>query len=317
MYIGRRQRNAAAALLPKGEQKMKHRGRGRFIAACILPAVILFAVFMLYPTVSIFQMSLYKWGGYSADKTFVGFDNFVRLFADQRFWQSFQNSLLIIVLVTLVTLVPALALAFILSREKLRAKSVFRVIFYIPNILSVVVIAAIFSAVYDPNNGLLNSLLAFFSGTTAQPVLWLGDQKIVIFSIVIAMAWQAIGYYMVMYIAGISAIPESLYESAQLEGAGRLRQFFSITLPLIWTNVRTTLTFFIISTINISFLLVRAMTNGGPDGSTEVFLSYMYKQAYTNSSYGYGMTIGVVVFLFSFALAGVVNAVTKREPIEL
>ena len=114
----------------------------------------------------------------------------------------------------------------------------------------------------------------------------------------------------------MSAVPESLYESAGLEGAGRFRQFFQITIPLIWTNIRTTLTFFIISNINLSFLLVKAMTNGGPDGATEVFLSYMYTQAYTNSSYGYGMAIGVVVFAFSFILAAVVNAVTKREPLE-
>jgi len=134
--------------------------------------------------------------------------------------------------------------------------------------------------------------------------------------VAIAMIWQAIGYYMVMYLASMSSIPESLYESANLEGAGKIRQFFEITLPLIWTNIRTTLTFFIISSINMSFLIVRAMTNGGPDGATEVFLSYMYKQAYTNSSYGYGMAIGVIVFLFSFALSGLVNLATKREPLE-
>ena len=130
------------------------------------------------------------------------------------------------------------------------------------------------------------------------------------------MVWQAIGYYMVMYMASMTSVPESLYESANLEGASKLTQFFSITLPLIWTNIRTTVTFFIISNINISFLIVRAMTNGGPDGSTEVFLSYMYGQAYTNSSYGYGMAIGVVVFIFSFGLSAIVNYVTKREPLE-
>ena len=122
---------------------------------------------------------------------------------------------------------------------------------------------------------------------------------------------------MVMYTASMSSVPESMYEAASLEGAGRVRQFFSITIPLIWTNIRTTLTFFIISSINISFLLVRAMTSGGPDGSTEVFLSYMYKQAYTNSSYGYGMAIGVLVFLFSFALSGIINLVTRRESVDL
>ena len=132
----------------------------------------------------------------------------------------------------------------------------------------------------------------------------------------IAMVWQAIGYYMVMYMASMANVPESLYESASLEGAGRIRQFFTITLPLVWTNIRTTLTFFIISTINMSFLFVKAMTNGNPDGASNVFLSYMYQEAYTNSSYGYGMAIGTVVFIFSFALAGILNAVTKREEIE-
>ena len=210
----------------------------------------------------------------------------------------------------------ALFFAAVLSREKLKGSSLFRVIFYIPNILSVVVISAIFSAIYDPNNGLLNSVLSIFRGKDASPILWLGNQSIVIYSVLIAMVWQAIGYYMVMYMASMTSVPESLYESANLEGASKLTQFFSITLPLIWTNIRTTVTFFIISNINISFLIVRAMTNGGPDGSTEVFLSYMYGQAYTNSSYGYGMAIGVVVFIFSFGLSAIVNYVTKREPLE-
>ena len=115
---------------------------------------------------------------------------------------------------------------------------------------------------------------------------------------------------MVMYMASMANVPESLYESAALEGAGKIRQFFTITMPLIWTNIRTTLTFFVISTINMSFLLVKAMTNGGPDGASNVFLSYMYQEAYTNSSYGYGMAIGVMVFLFSFALAGILNVAT-------
>ena len=119
-----------------------------------------------------------------------------------------------------------------------------------------------------------------------------------------------------MYMASMASIPESLYEASALEGAGALQQFFTITLPLTWSTIRTTLTFFVISTINLSFLLVKAMTNGGPDGSTEVFLSYMYKQAYTNSSYGYGMAIGVVVFTFSFILSAVLNKITKRDVYE-
>ena len=296
----------------------KQKGRSRFIFCCLAPAVILFVIFMIVPTIDVFRMSLYKWGGYTAEKTFVGLDNFKTLFQSDRFYQAFQNSILLIVIVTVVTFALAIIFAAILTREKIKGQTFFRVVFYIPNILSVVVISAIFSAIYDPTQGLLNSFLNLFRGESGvnDPILWLGNQKIVIYSIVIAMVWQAIGYYMVMYMASMANIPESLYESASLEGAGRIKQFFSITLPLIWTNIRTTLTFFVISTINMSFLFVKAMTNGGPDGASSVFLSYMYQEAYTNSSYGYGMAIGVVVFVFSFALAAVLNAVTKREEIE-
>lgn len=295
---------------------MKQRkGRGRFIFLCLAPAAILFIIFMIIPTIDVFRMSLFKWGGYTADKTFVGLQNFVKLFKSDKFYQAFQNSVLLIVLVTIITFSLSLVFAAILSREKIKGQGFFRVIFYIPNILSVVVISAIFSAIYDPTQGLLNSILNLFRGGE-NSILWLGDRKIVIYSIIIAMVWQAIGYYMVMYMASMANVPESLYESASLEGAGRIKQFFSITLPLIWTNIRTTLTFFIISTINMSFLFVRAMTNGGPDNASSVFLSYMYQEAYTNSSYGYGMAIGAVVFIFSFALAGVLNAVTKRDEIE-
>ena len=142
------------------------------------------------------------------------------------------------------------------------------------------------------------------------------SQSIVIYSLAFALIWQAIGYYMVMYMAGMANIPSSLYEAADLDGAGKIGKFFNVTLPLIWNSIRTTLTFFIISTINLSFLLVQILTDGGPDGSTEVFLSYMFKQAYTNSSYGYGMAIGVVIFIFSFGLSGIVSHITKRDILE-
>jgi len=290
-------------------------GRSRFIFFCLAPAVVLFVVFLFIPSIDVFRMSLYKWGGYTDTKTFVGLNNFSKLFQSEKFYQVFQNSILLIVVVTIITFALALLFAALLSRGNLKGTNGYRVVFYIPNILSVVVISAIFSAIYDPSNGLLNSILQLFR-VIDEPVLWLGDQKIVIYSLAGAMIWQAVGYYMVMYMASMANIPESLYESANLEGASPAHQFFTITIPLIWTNIRTTLTFFIISTINMSFLFVTAMTSGGPDGATEVFLSYMYKEAYTNSSYGYGMAIGVVVFLFSFALAGILNAVTKRDHLE-
>ena len=293
----------------------KGKARSVFIGVCVAPAVILFFIFMIIPTFNVFKMSLYKWGGFSNNKQFVGLENFQKLMTDTTFLRTFQNSILLVVCVTVITMALSLIFAAIISREKIKGENFFRIIFYLPNILSIVIISAIFSAIYDPSTGLLNSIIGIFRGDK-DPILWLGDQKIVIFSLVIALIWQAIGYYMVMYMASMASVPESLYESADLEGANHVQQFFSITLPLIWTNIRTTLSFFVISTINLSFQLVKVLTNGGPDGATEVFLSYMYKQAYTNSSYGYGMAIGVIVFLFSFGLAAMISFVTKREPLE-
>ena len=283
----------------------RKRGTALFLGACLSPALILMAVFMVYPALSIFIISLFRWGGYSKDKVFVGIENYRILFSDTRFWDACKNSLFLIVTVTAVTLTLSLFCAYILSGDTIKHKSFFRIVLYIPNILSTVVIAAVFSAIYDPSRGLINSLLQ-------KQILWLGDRRLVIISVAIAMIWQAVGYYMVMYMASMAQIPKSLYEAASLEGAGQIRSFFSITLPLIKPTLRTTLTFFIISNINLSFLLVRAMTGGGPDGVSEVVLSYMYRQAYTNSTYGYGMAIGATVFIMSFALAAAVNLLTRE-----
>ncbi|WP_164217790.1 sugar ABC transporter permease [Virgibacillus sp. YIM 98842] len=293
----------------------KNKSRNIFIIVCISPAIILFTLFMVAPTVEVFRMSLYRWGGFSNTREFVGLDNFKVLWNDTNFIQAFQNSIVLIVLVAIITLVFAIFFAAVLTKEKVKGDNFFRVIFYIPNILSIVVIAGIFSAVYDPSTGLLNSIFGVLSLESFQQ-MWLGNQDIVIYSVAGALVWQAVGYYMVMYMSSMASIPASFYEAAELEGAGKFKQFTSITLPLIWNNIRTTLTFYIISTINLSFLLVTAMTGGGPDGSTEVFLSYMYSQAYGNSTYGYGMAIGVIVFTFSFALAGIVSHITKRDVLE-
>ena len=289
----------------------RKREKNLFILACLSPALILFFTFLIYPTVEVFRMSLFKWGGFSNNQQFVGLDNFKILWQDENFFRTIQNTILLIVVVTIFTIVLAVLFAAILSTEKIRGNNFFRIIFYIPNILSIVVIAGIFSAIYDPKAGLLNAVLP-----EAWNKLWLGDQSIVIYSLAFALIWQAIGYYMVMYMAGMANIPASLYEAADLDGAGKIGKFFNVTLPLIWNSIRTTLTFFIISTINLSFLLVQILTDGGPDGSTEVFLSYMFKQAYTNSSYGYGMAIGVVIFIFSFGLSGIVSHITKRDILE-
>ena len=290
----------------------KNSRRRAFLWLCIAPAVILFAVFMVVPTFNVFRLSLFQRSTFNPKETFVGLQNFRYLLQDATFIRSMQNTLLLIVMVTLFTMSTALIFAGILTREKLRGQNFFRVVFYIPNILSVVVISGIFSAIYDVDRGLLNSILNLFG---QEGILWKGEHHVIL-SVIIAMVWQAIGYYMVMYMAAMAAVPESLYESAGLDGANRVTQFFQITIPLIWTNIRTTLTFFVISTINMAFLFVSAMTGGGPNNASNVTLLYMYNQKNLGGGYGYAMAIGVALFLISFALSALINQVTRREKLE-
>ena len=291
--------------------KSKFRRRS-FIFLCVAPAVILFTIFMVVPTFNVFRLSLYQRSTFNPNEVFIGMKNFQMLMNDANFIRSMQNMLLLIVMVTVFTMATALVFAGILTREKLKGQNFFRIVFYIPNILSVVVISGIFSAIYDIDRGLLNSILNLVG---KEGILWKGEEH-VIMSLVIAMVWQAIGYYMVMYMASMSAVPSTLYESAGLDGANRFTQFFQITIPLIWTNIRTTLTFFIISTINMAFLFVSAMTGGGPNNASNVALLYMYNQKNLGGGYGYAMAIGVVIFLVSFGLSALVNKVTEREILE-
>ena len=291
------------------KSNLKRKG---FVFACVAPAVILFTIFMVWPTFNVFRLSLFQRSTFNPQETFIGLKNFQMLMKDATFIRSMQNMLLLIVMVTIFTMGTALIFAGILTREKLKGQDFSRIVFYIPNILSVVVISGIFSAIYAPDDtGMLNSILRLFGG---ENVAWKGEQNVMT-SIVIAMVWQAIGYYMVMYMSSMAAVPESLYESAGLDGANRIAQFFQITIPLIWTNIRTTLTFFVISTINMAYLFVTAMTGGGPNRASNVALFYMYEQK-NKSGYGYAMAIGVVIFLVSFGLSALVNKVTEREVLE-
>lgn len=291
------------------------KNRSRFIFFGLLPAFVLYFIFMVYPTFNVFKESLFKTGGLSGNKTFVGLDNFKILVKDPNFIRASQNTIFLIVIVTIVTMIMAIVFASILTRESFKGQNFFRIVFYIPNILSIAVIASIFASVYGMDEGLINGLLRLFNPDHGN-IAFLGDRLKVVYSIGFAMIWQAIGYYMVMYMSTMSQIPEHLYEAGKLDGASRIRQFFDITLPLTWQTIRTTLTFYVISNINIAFQIIKALTGGGPDGASLTLLNYQYEQAYSNSAFGYGLAIGVVVFLFSFILSAIVHRITKRDLIQ-
>lgn len=282
-----------------------------FLACCVTPALVGFCIFVLYPAFQVFRMSLYNWSGGTGKRTFIGLENFKTLFNSKTFRMAFGNTVFLMLLVTVVTMVLSLFFAAVVSRGKLREGNLYRVVLFFPNVLSIVVIGIIFKNLFNPLTGIVNSVLKA-AGSASQPN-WLGDEKYVLWVIAAAMIWQAVGYYMVMYIAGMDGVSGELYEVSELEGANKLQEFFQITLPLIWPTVRTTLVFFILSTMNMSFQFVTVMTNGEPQGHSEVLLSYVNLQAFSNAKFGYAMSVSVVVFLFSFILALLAQALTARH----
>lgn len=282
-----------------------------FLACCVTPALLGFSIFVLYPAFQVFRMSLYKWSGGTGKKTFIGFKNFQTLIGSDTFRLAFVNTLFLMVFVTVVTMALSLFFAAVISRGKLKESNLYRIVLFFPNVLSIVVIGIIFKNLFNPVTGIINSVLASLGKATLPN--WLGDSKYVLWVIALAMIWQAVGYYMVMYIAGMDGVSAELYEVSELEGAGKLQEFFQITLPLIWPTVRTTLVFFILSTMNMSFQFVTVMTNGEPQGHSEVLLSYVNKQAFSNANFGYAMSVSVVVFLFSFILSLIAQALTARH----
>lgn len=282
-----------------------------FLACCVTPALLGFSIFVLYPAFQVFRMSLYKWSGGTGKKTFIGIKNFQTLVGSDTFRLAFVNTLFLMAFVTVVTMSLSLFFAAVISRGKLKESNLYRIVLFFPNVLSIVVIGIIFKNLFNPVTGIINSVLASLGKATLPN--WLGDSKYVLWVIALAMIWQAVGYYMVMYIAGMDGVSAELYEVSELEGAGRLQEFFQITLPLIWPTVRTTLVFFILSTMNMSFQFVTVMTNGEPQGHSEVLLSYVNKQAFSNANFGYAMSVSVVVFLFSFILSLIAQALTARR----
>lgn len=267
---------------------------------------------MIYPTLNVFGNSFFHWSGLSPVKRFAGLENFADLLNDKVFWLAFRNTIFLMAAVTTITMSVSLFLAFFLTKTKLKEKNAYRTLFFFPNVLSFVVIGTLFKNIFAPHTGILNNFLKAL-GLSSWCRAWLGDSETVLWAISAAMIWQAFGYYMVIYIAGMDSIPKDVYEAAEIEGASKFRQFFAITVPLTWEIIRVTLVFFIASTLSTSFLVVSVMTNTSQNYSSEVLLSYMYRQAFTNANFGYSMAVAVFIFFFSLALALTVNFLTRKK----
>lgn len=288
-----------------------------FVAICVLPVVLLFSLFILYPMAKGFMMSFYRYSGLGGEATFIGLKNFQTLFADPIFMTSMKNMIFVLVFFPLITMVLAMLFAVMLTQGNLHKveQKFFKMIIFFPNILAMVVIGVLFLYLYDYNLGLINGFLDVI-GFEALKQTWLGQKSTVLWCLVATMVWQATGYYMVMYIAGINQIPADLYEAADIDGASKRVQFFKITLPLLWQILRVTLVFFITGAFNLTFTFVTVMTSGGPNNASQVPLTYMYSQAFSNANYGYAMAIAVVVFILAISLSFVIQKLTDKDAIE-
>lgn len=283
-----------------------------FICVCIIPTLLLSIFFMVIPTLRAFVLSFTDATAMSVNYKFVFLDNYKYMFKDADFLLALTNTLKLMIVVPIVTLVFSLIFAFLLTQVKLREKELYRIVFFFPSIISLTVVGIVWSFVFNPSMGVLNDLLRKI-GMSSLTKTWLGDAKTALWCIAVTLIWQAVGYYMVMYIAAIDGISPEIFESATLDGAGQFRKLISITLPLLKDIIGITFVLSLSGTINLSFVVVNIMTNGGPAGASSVLLQYMYSQAFENSNFGYAMAIAIFTLFISFILSFLSRRITNRS----
>ncbi|MEU9857231.1 sugar ABC transporter permease [Streptomyces sp. NPDC047974] len=308
---------------------MQH-GKYRFIVGFLAVPLALYALFVIWPFIQSIYYSLTDWSGLSPEFGFVGLDNYTRLLDDEIFWKSLQHSLTFAVVLPLVTVGFALFLAFMLNvggrRRKgaavtgVRGSSFYKIVYFFPQVLSIVIVALLFQFAYNPNSGAINSFLRAVGLGAVQPD-WLGDPDLALICVMIVLVWSTVGFFVVLFSAGMASIPRDFYEAALLDGANRFTTFFKITLPLLWDTVQSGWIYMGILALGAeSFAVVQIMTvgpsGGGPDYSTIVMPLYVYQKAFRDGQAAYATTIGVALLLVTLAFAAVVMKLGRRERLE-
>lgn len=289
------------------------RERGLFIALFLFPACALYGLFVVWPVAQAFGISLYRWRGVSEQRTFVGLENFRRLLADPVFWQALAHNLMLLVGAGLAILVIALAVAHALHGAGRMAR-LMRSVYLFPQIISLVIVAILWMFLYNPSFGLLTGALRAV-GLGHWVVPWLGTSSTALAAVGVTFVWHALGFYVMLFSAGLRTIPDEIWEASRLDGAEGLTRFRRVTLPLLWAVLRVALVYLVINALNV-FALVFLMTVGGPDRRSEVMLTYLYEQAFKNSDFGYATALAVANFAVVLALSGLILALFRRDPQE-
>ena len=283
--------------------------------AWVLPAMVLLLVFVYYPIVENLRLSLFSWNAFSVNPTFVGFDNYRTAFDDPILWRALRNNTVFAIVSLVLQVGFALVLAALLEEfVHQRLRGILRTIYFIPAVISITVAGILFSFIYNPEIGLVNRLLAAV-GLDSWQHSWLGEPGTAMGSIIAMSQWQSIGYTTILFVVAIQRIPKEFHEAAKVDGAGPVRRFFSVTVPM----VREMTTLIIILTISGAFLVfneVMVMTAGGPSNSSQVLGTWLYRNAFLNDDMGYASAIATVIFVITLALGAVQIIVSRRRRIE-
>lgn len=271
--------------------------------AYIFPALLLIIVFVYIPIVQNFYFSFFKMSSYSTTTTFVGFENYIKIFSDDIFYTALRNNILYAVISLIFQVGLGLFLAILLESKYVSPKlqAFFRSIYFVPSVISITVVALLFQFIYNPEMGILNGILNAI-GLGSLTHAWLGESKTAIFSIIAMSQWQYVGYIMMLFIVAIQKIPEELYEAAEIDGATGLQKALLITIPLVRDMSLVTSVITIIGAFKV-FAEVYVMTSGGPGTSSHVLGTYLYRSAFINDEMGYASAIGVIIFIITISLS--------------
>ena len=271
----------------------------RKVAALFLaPVTILMVIYIFYPIVDTFITSTYQWNGISADRKFIGIQNWITLLQDKSFWIAFKNNLIIMVLSIVIQIPLGLALATFLDfgGKKL---TVFKVIWFIPLLMSSVAIGFLFTYALATNGGIVSTISGWFGGGNID---LLGNPKTALLTVIAVICWQFTPFYMVYFMAAFTNIPYDVFEAARIDGATRGQYFWKIALPLLVPSMKSAAILSMVGSLKY-FDLIYVMTGGGPGTSTELMATYMYKESFSNFNMGYGSAVAGGMFILISMIA--------------
>ncbi|GAV12161.1 putative ABC transporter permease protein YurN [Paenibacillus sp. NAIST15-1] len=292
------------------------RKRQIFMFVFTVPTLLFFCLFMIYPIFHGLYFSFTDWSGGSETKNLIGIDNYRELAKDPIIRKAILNDYFFVFWKVVGIVGLGVLFAVLMTRFRIRGSGFFRSVFFIPNILSVVVIGVLWNYIYNPSIGFLNSFLSLFTADKVQTP-WLGDPNLAMWMLLPPAIWAGVGFVMILVIAGILNIPKDLYEAASIDGAQEWQQFWRITMPLTWEQIKVSILWVVMTTLNGSFVIVWMMTEGGPDNATQVMGSYLYQMGFRQFHFGYASAIGVLILILSLITTLALQRLLRRDAIEM